>query len=72
MCFAKLETEVRKIILSRQFDEISCLNERIFSSYTLFIGVFLFQHKLHQSTNMYSDDENDGRVSSHASRDRNE
>ena len=45
--FAKLETEFREIIYSRQINEIS-LHE-ILSSYTLFIGFFLFQHKLHHS-----------------------
>ena len=45
--FAKLETEFREIIHSRQNNEIS-LHE-ILSSYTFFIGFFSFQHKLHHS-----------------------
>ena len=60
MNFAKLEREFREIILSGQINVIKCLNERIFSSYTLFKGYyyffFLFQHELHQSTNMFEDD----------------
>ena len=40
---------------SWQISEITCLNEKIFFSYTLFICYsFSFQHKLHQSTNMYN------------------
>ena len=38
-----------------------CLNERIFSSYNSYV-TFLFQHELHQSTNMYNDDRNDNRI----------
>ena len=52
VCFVKLETEFREIIHSWQINEITCLNERIFFSYTLFIcHIFSFQHKLYQSTN---------------------
>ena len=38
--FAKLETGFREIIHYWQIHEIICLNERILSSYTLFIGLF--------------------------------
>ena len=35
--------------------EITCLNEGMFFSYTLFICYFfLFQHKLHQKINAYN------------------
>ena len=45
--------EFREIIHSWQITEITYLSERIFFSYFLFI-FFLFQHKLHQSTNTYN------------------
>ena len=43
VCFVKRETEFREIIHSWQINEITCLNERIFFSYTLFIcHIFCF------------------------------
>ena len=56
VCFVKLKTEFREIRHSWQINEITCLNEKIFFCCTLFIGFFcwLFQYKLHQSTNMYN------------------
>ena len=62
MSFAKLETEFTNITHSWEINEIACLNERIFSSYTLFIWFFSFQHKLHQSPNTYNDHGNGSRV----------
>ena len=48
---------------SWQINEITYLNELIFFRYTLFIGYFFsFQHKLHQSTNMYNYHGNGSRV----------
>ena len=40
VCFVKLKTEFREIRHSWQINEITRLNERIFFSCTLFIGVF--------------------------------
>ena len=55
VCFVKLKTEFREIIHSWQISEFTCLNERIFFSYTLFICyLFSFQHKIYQSTNTYN------------------
>ena len=55
MYFVKLEKEFREIIHYWENNEITCLNERTFFSYTLSKGYFFsFQHKLHQSTNMYN------------------
>ena len=55
VCFVKLKTEFREIRHSWQINEITCLNERIFFSCSLFSVFFcLFQHKLHQSTNTYN------------------
>ena len=61
--FVKLETEFREIIHSWKINEITCLNERIFFSCTLFIYYFFsFQQKLHQSTNTYNYHGNDSTV----------
>ena len=51
---------------------LTCLNERIISSYTLFIGLFMFQHKLQQSTTMYSNHRNGSRVGYSGCSDRDE
>ena len=40
VCFVKSKTKFREIIHSWQINEITCLNERILFSYTLFIGYF--------------------------------
>ena len=50
----KLETEFREMIHSWQINKIARLSERIFSSYTLFMFFFSFQHKLHQSIKTYN------------------
>ena len=42
VCFVKLETEFGEIIHSWQINEITCLNERIFFSYILFVDDFFF------------------------------
>ena len=71
MCFAKLKTKFREFIYYCQVNEVICPNERIFSSYALFIGYFLF-HKLDQSTNICNDDGNDNRVGRNRCSDRDE
>ena len=63
VCSVKLETEFREIIHSWQINDIASLCERIFFSFTLFIGYFfLFQHNIHQSTITYNYDGNDTTV----------
>ena len=55
ICCVKLETEFTEIIHSWQKNETTCLNERTFFSYTLFICYFFsFQHKFYLNTNTYN------------------
>ena len=48
------------------------VRERIFSSYTFFIGCFSFQHTLHQIPNTYNDHRNGIRVGRSRCSDRDE